>query len=338
MTLGYIGRRLGLFCFIAVAAFSLNFVIPHVLPGDPIRERFTTLQGYGGQFKADVDELIAIYDKKFGFDQPIWKQYLRYWGDVLRGDLGQSASHFPAEVTTLLRITLPWSIGLLVTATAISFAIGTLLGALLAWPALPKTFRGSLTSTVPLMMVAASIPSFLIGIVLVFFFVIIWNFFPPGRGIAVGVEVGFNWTSIISMIDHAFLPAMSMVLATAGLYALTMRGMMVTVMGEDYITLAKAKGLKGARIFLWYALRTALLPQATALALSIGHVVTGSILVETVFAYPGVGNLLFESIRTNDFFMIQGIAVILILATAVSLLFMDLLYPLIDPRIRAGQT
>ena len=114
--------------------------------------------------------------------------------------------------------------------------------------------------------------------------------------------------------------------------------MMVTVMGEDYITLAKAKGLKGARIFLWYALRTALLPQATALALSIGHVVTGSILVETVFAYPGVGNLLFESIRTNDFFMIQGIAVILILATAVSLLFMDLLYPLIDPRIRAGQT
>ncbi len=338
MTIGYVGRRLGLFCFIAVAAFSLNFMIPHILPGDPIRERFTTLQGYGGQFKADVEELIAIYDKKFGFDQPLWKQYLRYWGDVLRGDLGQSASHFPAEVTTMLRITLPWSVGLLVTATAISFAIGTLLGALLAWPALPRAFRGSLTSTVPLMMVAASIPSFLIGIVLVFFFVIIWNFFPPGRGIAVGVEVGFGWKSISSMIDHAFLPAMSMVLATAGLYALTMRGMMVTVMGEDYITLAKAKGLKGARIFLWYALRTALLPQATALALSIGHVVTGSILVETVFAYPGVGNLLFESIRTNDFFMIQGIAVILILATAVSLLFMDLLYPLIDPRIRSGQT
>ena len=337
MTVGYVIRRLGLFVLIAVVAFSLNFLIPHMLPGDPIRERFTTLQGHGGAYKADIEAIVAEYERRFGFDQPLWKQYINYWSDILRGDLGQSASHFPAEVTHLLRITLPWSVGLLMTATVISFSVGTIFGALLSWPAMPRSFRGGLTATVPVLMVAAAIPSFLIGIVLVFFFVIIWQFFPGGRGIAIGVEVGMNWESIISIIDHAFLPAMAMVLASSGLYALTMRGMMVTVMGEDYITLAKAKGLRGPRIFLWYALRSAMLPQATAFALSVGHIVTGSILVETVFAYPGVGSLLFESVKTNDFFVIQGIAVILILTTATALLIMDLLYPWIDPRIKVSQ-
>ena len=110
---------------------------------------------------------------------------------------------------------------------------------------------------------------------------------------------GMNWESITSVIKHAFLPALSMILASSGLYALTMRGMMVTVMGEDYITLAKAKGLRGHRIFLWYALRSTMLPQATSFALSIGHIVTGSILVEMIFAYPGVGSLLFESVKTT---------------------------------------
>lgn len=337
MTLGYVSRRLGLFALITVVAFSLNFLIPHLLPGDPIRERFTTLQGHGGAYKADVEELVAEYERRFGFDQPLWKQYFRYWNDIIRGDLGQSASQFPAEVTHILRITLPWTIGLLMTATVISFGIGTLFGALLAWPAMPRAFRGSLTASVPVLMVAAAIPSFLIGIILIFFFVIIWQFFPAGRGIGVGIDVGFNWQAITSILDHAFLPALSIVLASSGLYALTMRGMMVTVMGEDHITLAKAKGLRGPRIFMWYALRSAMLPQATAFALSVGHIVTGSILVETVFAYPGVGSQLFESIKTNDFFMIQGIAIILILSTAMALLIMDLLYPAIDPRIKLSQ-
>ena len=337
MTVAYVSRRFGLFLLICLVAFSLNFLIPHVLPGDPIRERFTTLQGHGGAYKADVEALVAEYEKRFGFDQPLWKQYLNYWSDVLRGDLGQSATHFPAEVTHMLRITLPWSVGLLMTATVISFTGGTVLGALLAWPAMPRTMRSGVVASVPVLMVVASIPSFLIGIVLIFFFVIIWNFFPPGRGIAIGVDVGMNWESITSVIKHAFLPALSMILASSGLYALTMRGMMVTVMGEDYITLAKAKGLRGQRIFLWYALRSTMLPQATSFALSIGHIVTGSILVEMIFAYPGVGSLLFESVKTNDFFMIQGIAVILILATATALLIMDLIYPWIDPRIKVTQ-
>ena len=129
MTLGYIGRRLALFVLIVFIAFSLNFIIPHLMPGDPIRERFTTLMGYSGQFKSDVDEIVAAYEKKFGFDQPLWKQYFRYWGDLLRGDLGVSASNFPMTVTGMLRITLPWTLGLVLTSTVFAFSLGTLLSA-----------------------------------------------------------------------------------------------------------------------------------------------------------------------------------------------------------------
>jgi peptide/nickel transport system permease protein len=184
--------------------------------------------------------------------------------------------------------------------------------------------------------VLAALPPFLLGIVLIFLFIVVWPWFPAGGGITPGLQPGFNFEAIVSMVKHAAMPATALVFASTGFWALAMRGMTVSVLGEDYIMLARAKGIRKSRIFFRYGLRTAMLPQITALAMGLGNLVGGAILVEAIFAYPGVGTLLFQAIGAGDYFMLQGLSVVVIITTGVALLLLDLIYPLIDPRIGAG--
>jgi peptide/nickel transport system permease protein len=183
-------------------------------------------------------------------------------------------------------------------------------------------------------MLLSAVPYFLLGVVLVFVLAIHWKVFPPAGGAPFGAVLGLDWPTVTALLRHAALPALSIVLAGLGAWALGMRGTMVSVLGEDYIAFAEARGLPPARIFLWYGVRNALLPQLTALALTLGHVVSGAILVEVVFAYPGVGFKLYQAILAKDYFMIQGIVWLLIVSIALTTFLLDLAYPLIDPRIR----
>jgi peptide/nickel transport system permease protein len=241
-------------------------------------------------------------------------------------------ANYPAKVIDLILQALPWTIGLLTVATLLSFLLGTLLGALLAWR---KTPRLASLATAPLLALSA-MPYYLFGLILVYLLAEVARLFPLNGGYSTGDIPNLSWSYMSDVLWHSILPAASIVLTSLGFWALTMRGMMVTTEGEDYMHFAEARGLKDRVIFVWYGMRNAILPQFTALALSLGFVASGALLVEIIFSYPGVGYLLYRSIESSDYFTIYGIVFILILAISAATLVLDLVYPLLDPRIGAS--
>lgn len=330
MTLSYFLQRTLQLIVIVVLAVTVNFMIPRLMPGDPVEEKLLTLVGTSsGAQSSDITAIAELYREKFGLDQPIWRQYINYWSDLLRLDFGYSLANYPETVSQSIRSALPWTIGLVGISTLISFTIGSLLGGLLAWPSTPRVLRGF----IPVLLVASAIPYFLLGILLIYFLAIQAKLFPAGGGFQYGTILELDAETILNILHHAFLPAISIIVAGIGTWALGMRGMMINVLGEDFIMLAKAKGLSERRIFLSYGLRNGLLPQLTTLALMLGYVVSGTILVEVFFSYPGIGYKLYQAVLSKDYFVIQGIVLMLILAIAFTLYVMDLIYPLIDPRI-----
>lgn len=329
MTLGYIVRRFGVFLIILWLAATVNFVLPRLAPVNPIREKLLQATSFGGAGKTDMEKVVATYEKKFGLDQPLWKQYLVYLSDLARFDLGISISNFPSKVLDIILRALPWTIGLLLFSTLLAFSLGTILGALIAWPKSPRALSVVLA---PLLTLSA-IPFYLLGLILVYFLAFTMKLFPISGGFSLGSIPKMDWNFLVDALWHSVLPALSIILASLGSWAIGMRGMMITGLEEDYITFAEAKGLKNRDIFTHYALRNALLPQTTSLALSLGYIVSGAVLVEVVFGYPGVGTLLYRAIQTFDYFVIYGVVIILIFAIGLATLIMDLIYPLLDPRI-----
>lgn len=326
----YIFTRFLQFLLVVLIAVTINFLVPRLLPGDPIETVIAGLQAGGSGGMMDVEAVKAEFRATYGLDQPMIAQYFSYWGDLFRFDLGTSLSSYPQPVAQLVWQALPWSIGLLATATLIAFAVGSVLGARLAWPRSGRALR----TFVPALMVLASIPFYLLSMILIYLFAVVWRLFPPGGGSSPTLIMQWNWESAADILHHGMLPMLSIILGSVGLWALGMRGQTVSVLGEDYITFAEAKGLHPRRIFFRYGMRNALLPQVTALALSLGHVVSGAVLVEVIFNYPGLGQLLYNAVRGQDYFLVQGVVLILILTLATLLFIIDLIYPLLDPRIR----
>lgn len=330
MTARYVLKRVGLFFLVIWGAATLNFFLPRLAPGDPIRERLFAMSTAGGYTQQGVEEMVKSYQEKFGLDKPLYVQYFNYMWDVLRFDFGYSLTLFPAKALDLILDALPWTIGLLAVATVLSFALGSLLGALMAWPKAP---RGINYLMGPLLSLSA-IPYYLLGLVLLYIFAFSLKWFPLSGGYTVGTRPGLSLDFIGQVLRHSFLPAVSIVLAAIGSWALGMRAMMVTTEGEDYMIFAESRGLKDRTIFYRYAVRNAVLPQVTSLALSLGHIVSGALLVEVIFTYPGVGSLLFAAIKGADYFVIYGIVFMVVVTLALATLIIDLLYPVLDPRIR----
>jgi peptide/nickel transport system permease protein len=276
-----------------------------------------------------MNEMVAEYELKFGLNRPIWEQYLIYMGDTLRLDFNYSIANYPRTVTSIMAEALPWTIGLLTMTTLISFAIGTLLGAFLGWPRSPR-WLSYLVS--PLLSLSA-VPFFLVGLVLIYLFTFQVNALPLFGGYSPGQIPTLSLAFALDVASHALLPSLSIILVAIGGWALGMRAMMITTQGEDYVTFADAKGLKPGTLFVRYAIRNALLPQATALALVLGHVVSGAVLVEVIFGYPGIGTVLFNAIRQSDYYLAQGIIIGVIVTLGIATFILDLVYPLLDPRI-----
>src|SRR5579859_5297663 len=326
MALEYVLRRVGVFFVVVWAAATVNFAIPRLSPADPIKEALLKVTSMGAA-QAGMDVLTRTFSERFGLDQPVWKQYLNYLVDLAQGNLGFSISFFPARVGEMILVALPWTIVLVGLATLITFALGTVLGAFMAWSHVPGVIR----VLAPPLLTLSAIPYYLLGLILIYLFAFLIKAFPLGGGYSVGLTVDWSLPFLADATKHAILPALSIVLADLGFWALSIRGMMVTVQGEDYMTLAEAKGLNPGRVFLRYGVRNAILPQITSLALSMGRVVSGAILVEVVFSYPGVGNLLYQAIRIFDYFVIYGVAFMVVVAIGLATLILDLVLPVLNP-------
>jgi peptide/nickel transport system permease protein len=328
ITKGYIVRRVGMFLLTVWLGTTLIFVIPRLAPGDPIAAMITRMSAQGSRIENSA-EIIAAWKARFGLDAPWHVQYLRYLRNVASFNLGYSLAYFPTQVGDLAARSMPWTIGLLSLATLMSFILGNTVGALLAWRRTPNMLKTFL----PLSLTFTSIPAFMLGILLVYVFAFGLKWFPFAGAYGRGIQPGPTWEFIKSVVYHGTLPALAIVVTTMGFWALGMRGMMITTDGEDYMILAQAKGLRPGRIFWLYGVRNAVLPQVTALALSLGAIAGGSIIVEYIFTYPGMGYLLYQGIVNTDYTLIQGIVFFLIVGVALAVLIIDFIYPLIDPRI-----
>ena len=318
-----------MFFLIAWLAATINFFAPRLGGQDPIKEKLLQQAMLTGYVPAGINEMAKEYGQKFGLDKPLWRQYLSYMYDVSRLDFNYSISNYPRTVIDMIAEALPWTIGLIGTTTLLSFAVGTLLGAFLGWPGAPRWLH----YLMPPFMALHAIPFFLFGLILMYLLSFQVSLLPMFGAYTTGTNPTLSLRFALDVIRHATLPALSIILVAVGGWALAMRGMMVTVQGEDYVTFAEAKGLKPRTIFLHYAVRNAILPQTTSLALSLGYVVSGAVLVEVIFAYPGIGSVLYNAIQEADHFLIQGIIFCVIVTMGLGLLIVDLINPLLDPRI-----
>lgn len=329
-SLSYVIRRTIQLVLVIFIAVTINFFLPRLLPGNPVE---TALQGRivteSGAVTVNTELIAKQYMGEYGLNKPVVDQYLTYWQQLFHGNLGVSLVDYPQPVTSMIKSALPWTLGLLTVSVVISFLVGSLLGGLLAWPRTPKSFR----VLAPGLVALSVIPYYLLAVLLIFLFSTQWQLLPGAQGYDPTRILGFNTGSALDIGRHAILPALSIVLGSMGFWALSMRGMIVLVLGDDYITFAESKGLSPRRIFLWYGMRNALLPQITALAVALGLILSGAVLVEVIFNYPGLGYLLYNAIEGKDYFVIQGIVLMLIICLALSLYCVDLIYPLLDPRI-----
>jgi peptide/nickel transport system permease protein len=329
MRTDYLLKRLGTFVLIIWLAGTVNFFLPRLGGQDPIRAQLGAQAAMGGNSQVGMKEMIAEYDRRFGLDKPLIEQYLTYLTDTARLEFNFSMSSYPTKVTDIIWRSLPWTITLLGVTTLLAWTLGTILGAVLTQPSAPRVLRFVLAPILTL----SAIPFFLLGLLLIYVLGFQLKWFPLAGGYDQGLLPALDPKIILNMVYHSILPALSIILASIGFWTLGMRGVMVSTQGEDYLIFAEAKGLRKSTVFLRYAIRNALLPQLTALALALGNIVSGAVLVEVVFQYPGVGSLLYQSIRASDFYMIQGVVFIIIVAIGLATLILDLVYPLLDPRI-----
>jgi peptide/nickel transport system permease protein len=320
-----IARRLFFYLVTAAVAISLDFLIPRMIPGNPVDAILAKMQGV-----TVTPAIIHALDLQFGVNThaSLWGQYAHYWNDVLHGNLGLSSGNGFEPVSTVIREALPYTLGLIGVATVISFLLGTAIGALVAWK------RGSwLDNLLPAVTFFQAAPYFFLAFLAIDLFSIVLGWFPSSRASLATDFPAFTWTYISDLLDHAVLPAATIVVASAAGWIVSMRNVMLTTMDEDYVLIAAAKGLRKGRV-IWYAARNAILPSISGFALAIGFIVSGALLTEIVFSYPGLGTLLLEAVSNNDYSLMQGLFLIITFAVLAANLIADFVYVFVDPRTR----
>lgn len=330
----YLLKRSGALVVTLWIAITANYALPRLMPGNPVETMFARYQG-----KVSPTAIHAM-QLDFGLDTKTGElgQYVDYLRHLASGNLGVSFSYFPAHVSTLIGETLPWTLGLVGFATILAFIMGTGLGMFAAWRRGSAGWkRGSIADSglVPFGLMLGALPSFWISLILLYFVAFKFGWFPIGGGVAAGVGL-LTGPGFVSLIHHAALPAITLTLISMGLWILLMRNNMLSVLGEDYVKFARAKGLHDRTVAVHYAARNAVLPIFAQLALALGIVVGGQVFIEIVFSYPGIGFLLLNAVENQDYPLIQGIFLIFTVALLLANFLADAVYVLVDPRVRVG--
>jgi peptide/nickel transport system permease protein len=326
VSMRHILRRIGFYLVALWTSATLNFVIPRLAPGDPAQTMIARLHG-----RISPQALHAI-EIAYGINHdPLWSQYIQYLNNLAHGNLGVSITYFPTPVIVVISQEIPWTLMLVGISLVISFIIGTLLGVIVAWR------RDSRLDAIcsPLFTFLSAIPYFWLALILLYVLGYMLNWFPINGGYDTSSVVpGWSPDFILSAIQHGILPAITIVISSIAGWLLGMRSAMITTLSEDYVLMAEAKGLSQGRIMFHYAARNAILPNITSFALSLGFVVSGSLLTEIVFSYPGLGFALYEAVQNLDYTLMQGLFLIISIAVLAANFLADLIYVLLDPRVR----
>jgi peptide/nickel transport system permease protein len=321
----YLGRKVFIYLVTFFVAVTIDWAIPRLMPGDPIERLLSRMQAQPSGSEA----LTGYYTKAFGFDVPLWEQYLNFWAALFHGDLGRSIANFPTPVSELILGALPYTLALLVPAVLLSFWAGNKVGALAAR-------RKALDNTVlPVGYVLTATPQMWLGVVLAWLLATTFTVFPVSGAYDLGLQPAWSLEFARSFLEHWILPFSALFLVAFGGWAIGMRNMIIYELEADYSNYLAALGAP-TRLVRRYAYRNALLPQITGLALALGAVVAGAIVVEVVFSYPGLGTLTLSAIQNRDYFLIQGIFLFLITGVLIANFIIDIAYVLIDPRTRVG--
>jgi peptide/nickel transport system permease protein len=325
--MAFLIRRLAVYFIAAWVALTLNFFIPRAMPGNAVQDimsKFPNLQP--SAYKA-LQAMLGV-----GHPGSLWHQYFAYLDDVVHLNFGTDVSQYPASVSSLLGETIPWTLTLVGTATVIAFLLGTGLGIAAGWRR-----GGALDRVLPGLMFLQAVPYFFLALILLELLAVSLHLFPLGQGYTGGLIPGWHWAFISSAVDHSLLPAFTIVITTMAGWMLQMRNVMVTTIGEDYVLAAQAKGLSSRRVVLTYAARNAILPQLQGFGLALGFVVSGAIVMEIVFSYPGIGLLLLNAVTSNDFPLMQAIFLVITFTVLLANLIVDLIVVFVDPRARSKE-
>ena len=324
----FILRRLAFYVVAAWAALTANFFLPRLMPGNAVEAIMAKFPSLTPATYHALEAMLGV-----GHPGSLWAQYVTYLNDVVHFNFGTSVSNYPASVSSLLAQTIPWTLALVGTATVIAFFLGTLLGIFAGW-----RNGGWLDRLLPGLMFVQALPYFFLALVLLWFLAVkVWHVFPIGQGYAGGLVPGWDWSFISSAILHSLLPAFTIVITSLAGWMLQMRNVMITTIGEDYVLAAQAKGLPSRRVIFTYAARNAFLPQLQGFGLALGFVVSGAIVMEIVFSYPGVGLLLLGAVQSNDYPLMQAIFLVITFAVLLANLLVDLVIVAFDPRVRTRE-
>jgi peptide/nickel transport system permease protein len=325
----YVARRVGFYLVAAWGALTINFFLPRFIPGNPIELILSRMSQTGAPPPGEARALRAMLGLGNG---SILVQYWHYLVQVVQLKFGRSITDFPVPVVNIIASALPWTVVLVGVATVISFSLGVSLGALAGW----KRSRW-LDAIIPSTTFLTAVPYFWLALIFLYVFAVIWHVFPLDGGFNPALTIGWSWSFIGSAIVHSVLPATTIVLAQVGGWLLGMRNQTVATLSDDYIVAAEAKGLRPRRVLIGYAARNAILPSFTGFAISLGFVVSGSLLTEVVFSYPGIGFELLQAVQNEDYPLMQGIFLVITMSVLLANLMVDLLYGFVDPRTRQGQ-
>ncbi len=323
----YVLRRLAFFLLTLWVALTLNFVLPRMMPGNPATAII-------GKFRGGISpQAVKVLEAQFGLGthQNLVVQYIHYLGDVATLKFGVSLTTQPgASVGRVVLNAIPWTLGLVGITTVLAFILGTVIGIVSAW------WRGGRMDSLlpPIFVIMTVIPYFWIGLMLILIFGVKLRWLPYFFSYNYTLTPGFNWAFISNVAEHAILPGFTLLITTIGVWILTMRNTMITTLAEDYVRMARAKGLPARRIMFDYAARNAILPNLTGFAMSLGFVVGGAILIEEVFNYQGVGYLLLQAVNNDDYPLMQALFLLITVAVLVAILLSDLATAALDPRTR----
>jgi peptide/nickel transport system permease protein len=324
----FILRRLGFYVVAAWIALTLNFFIPRAMPGNAVEAIMSKFPDLTPSTYHALEAMLGV-----GHPGSLWNQYVSYLNDVAHFNFGISVSSYPSPVSQLLIQTIPWTLALVGTATVIAFFLGTLLGIFAGW-----RNGGWPDRLLPGLMFVQALPYFVLALLLLDLVAVgVWHIFPIGSGYAGGLVPGWDWSFISSAIGHSLLPAFTIVITSVAGWMLQMRNVMITTIGEDYVLAAQAKGLPNRRVIFTYAARNAFLPQLQGFGLALGFVVSGAIVMEIVFSYPGIGLLLLSAVQSNDYPLTQAIFLVITFAVLLANLLVDLVIVAVDPRVRTRE-